>query len=179
MQTQGQIVENQVKPLTKIQLDLEIEAPELVQKTNFKALHFQQRQLDSKRTALEENTIIDQETNGILKDKLETSASTTGRIKTSDGIGLWFRRYENKNSKANIVILHSFNEHVGFYEHVARRLFSSEYTVITFDQRGTGQSDGTRGHLKSIERYILGFDDFNFLNSKILMLLSTRCKRNY
>ncbi len=158
---QGQAIE--VKPLERVQLDLDSEST-VTQKSNFKALHFQQRQMESKR-AVYEDCSIEQESNGVFKDKLETTATAFGKIKTSDGIALWYRRYENKNAKANIVILHSFNEHIGFYEHVAKRLHSSEYTVICFDQRGIGQSEGTKGHLKSVDRYILGIVYFLFLIS--------------
>src|SRR5215207_687036 len=53
--------------------------------------------------------------------------------------------------KAVIVLVHGLGEHVGRYAHVGKALTDARYTLIGFDLRGHGKSDGARGHFPSLD----------------------------
>lgn len=48
---------------------------------------------------------------------------------------------------AAVTIAHGYGEHLGRYEHVARRLVSEGYVVYALDHHGHGRSEGTRGRI--------------------------------
>ena len=49
--------------------------------------------------------------------------------------------------KAGILIVHGLAEHSGRYEHVAEALTAREFAVHAYDQRGHGESGGSRIHV--------------------------------
>lgn len=51
--------------------------------------------------------------------------------------------------RALVLLVHGLGEHVGRYEHVARRLNGWGFAVRGYDQYGHGESDGPRGGLTS------------------------------
>lgn len=49
-------------------------------------------------------------------------------------------------TKAVVVIAHGMGEHSSRYEHVAKKLNDSNFSVVTFDHFGHGKTQGKRGH---------------------------------
>lgn len=74
-----------------------------------------------------------------------------------------------ENEKARIFIVHGIAEHSKRYEHVVSYLNQAGYSVITFDLRGHGQSEGKKGYIKNYEVFL---DDIHDLFHKYH---SSRC----
>ncbi|MGH1503624.1 MAG: lysophospholipase [Acidimicrobiales bacterium] len=55
--------------------------------------------------------------------------------------------------RAAVVLVHGIAEHSGRYLHVGAALAQAGFDVLTFDNRGFGQSDGKRGHIDSFDRF--------------------------
>lgn len=62
------------------------------------------------------------------------------------------------DAKAVIGIVHGMGEHTGRYSHVAEKLNAAGYTVMGFDQRGHGRTNGKRGHVHTYEALLEGID---------------------
>ena len=74
------------------------------------------------------------------------------RFKTQDGLELFAHAFPTEDEpKAVLCIVHGHGEHIERYEHVAAALNQVGYSVIGYDHRGHGQSDGLRGHIPSYE----------------------------
>ena len=65
-----------------------------------------------------------------------------------------------ENAKATIIITHGIAEHSGRYQEITDRLNQEGYSVVRYDLRGHGQSQGKRGSLKSYHQMI---DDLHVL----------------
>ena len=73
-------------------------------------------------------------------------------FKTFDGLSLFAQRWQPKNkTKAVVCLVHGMGEHSGRYTHVAAQITEKGYSLISFDLRGHGQSEGPRGHTPSYE----------------------------
>lgn len=73
-------------------------------------------------------------------------------FKTFDGLSLFAQRWQPKNkTKAVVCLVHGMGEHIGRYTHVAAQITEKGYSLIAFDLRGHGQSEGPRGHTPSYE----------------------------
>jgi len=69
---------------------------------------------------------------------------------TSDGLKLFGQEWRpDEKQKAAIALVHGLGEHSSRYEHVAKMLTDSGYSLTAFDLRGHGRSEGTRGHSPS------------------------------
>ena len=66
-----------------------------------------------------------------------------------NNILLHVKRDEVKDARASIIITHGIAEHSGRYDDITKSLNEAGYTVIRYDLRGHGQSQGRRGALKS------------------------------
>lgn len=58
------------------------------------------------------------------------------------------------NEKMRIFIVHGIAEHVGRYDHVAKFLIDKGYSVVRFDLRGHGKSEGKRGYIRTYRDYL-------------------------
>jgi alpha-beta hydrolase superfamily lysophospholipase len=74
------------------------------------------------------------------------------RFKSQDGLELFTHAFPaNEDPKAVVCIVHGHGEHIERYEHAAQAFNQVGYSVIGYDQRGHGQSQGPRGHVPSYE----------------------------
>jgi alpha-beta hydrolase superfamily lysophospholipase len=74
------------------------------------------------------------------------------RFKSQDGLELFTHAFPaNEDPKAVVCIVHGHGEHIERYEHAAQAFNQVGYSVIGYDQRGHGQSQGSRGHVPSYE----------------------------
>ena len=87
------------------------------------------------------------------------------RFKTQDGLELFAHAFPaEEEPKAVVCIVHGHGEHIERYEHVAAALNQAGYSVIGYDHRGHGQSDGPRGHIPS---YDLLLDDMTRFRNEV------------
>lgn len=77
-----------------------------------------------------------------------------------NGILLHVKRDEVENAKATVILTHGIAEHSGRYEAITKALNDASYSVVRYDVRGHGQSQGARGKLKSYHQTI---DDLHAL----------------
>lgn len=81
--------------------------------------------------------------------------------KASDGLSLYFQGWQTEqNQKGVICLVHGLGEHSGRYEYWSGLLNQAGYSVLSYDLRGHGKSDGIRGHISSFDEYL---DDTDFL----------------
>ena len=66
-------------------------------------------------------------------------------------IGTRFPGYEiiPRDAKAGLIIVHGIAEHGARYRHVAQALARKNIATFVYDQRGHGESPGTRAHSSS------------------------------
>jgi len=67
---------------------------------------------------------------------------------------LHVKRDDVENAKASVIITHGIAEHSGRYNEITQKLNEAGYTVVRYDIRGHGQSQGKRGTLKSYHQTI-------------------------
>ncbi|TFE19650.1 alpha/beta hydrolase [Cohnella luojiensis] len=80
---------------------------------------------------------------------------------TSDGTHMHACEWQpdpSREIRAVIGLVHGMGEHMGRYSHVAEMLNNEGYTVMGFDQRGHGRTDGKRGHVSAYEGLLEGVD---------------------
>ncbi|HJR79713.1 MAG TPA: lysophospholipase [Anaerolineales bacterium] len=82
-----------------------------------------------------------------------------------DGITFFVQGWEPEDPpKALVALVHGLGEHTGRYTHVGEILTKAGYTIVGFDLRGHGKSDGARGHFPSLEKVMMDIKEFmNFL----------------
>ena len=76
---------------------------------------------------------------------MPTLASMDAMLTTADGLTLHLREWPAARSRGTVLIVHGLGEHSGRYEHVAAQLLRSGRSVVGYDQRGHGASEGARG----------------------------------
>lgn len=76
--------------------------------------------------------------------------------KSNDGLNIFGQKWENETAapKAVICLVHGFGEHSNRYEHVAQFFTDNGYSVITYDHRGHGHSEGRKGHFPNYEEFL-------------------------
>jgi alpha-beta hydrolase superfamily lysophospholipase len=80
---------------------------------------------------------------------------------TKDGLKIFAREWRpEKTPVAAVSLVHGLGEHSGRYEHVARMFNQAGITLMAFDLRGHGRSEGIRGHFPS---YDIVMDDITQL----------------
>jgi len=83
------------------------------------------------------------------------------QFKTNDGSILYAREWQPENELRGVICLvHGLGEHSGRYAYLAMVLTQEGYTLLTYDQRGHGQSLGQRGHVPSYESLLDDIDSF-------------------
>ncbi|MCS7072840.1 MAG: lysophospholipase [Bacteroidia bacterium] len=76
------------------------------------------------------------------------------RVKTFDGLQIqsWLYRAESVTAPL-VIIVHGFAEYAGRYKELIQKLNSKGYSVLTYDQRGHGESDGIRAFINDFSDY--------------------------
>lgn len=77
-----------------------------------------------------------------------------------NGILLHVKRDEVENAIGVVIITHGIAEHSGRYDEITKIFNQEGYSVVRYDLRGHGQSQGKRGALKSYQQFI---DDLHVL----------------
>ena len=71
---------------------------------------------------------------------------------TEDGLQLFAQAWQpDGESRAVVCLAHGLGEHSGRYSHVAAALNQAGYTLLGFDLRGHGHSEGQRGHAPTFD----------------------------
>jgi acylglycerol lipase len=73
---------------------------------------------------------------------------------------LHVKRNDQVDAKGTVIITHGIAEHSGRYDEITSKLNQAGYTVVRYDVRGHGQSQGKRGALKTYHQCI---DDLHAL----------------
>ena len=85
-------------------------------------------------------------------------------IITHDGLTLIARSWlPGSKPKGAICIVHGLGEHSGRYENITKPFLLKNYSILAFDLRGHGLSEGPRGHLGRLDMVL---DDINLVISK-------------
>jgi len=75
--------------------------------------------------------------------------------KAFDGLSLYFQGWQTSQAQKGVICLvHGLGEHSGRYYLWAEWLNQAGYSVLSYDLRGHGKSDGLRGHVTSYEDYL-------------------------
>jgi alpha-beta hydrolase superfamily lysophospholipase len=76
------------------------------------------------------------------------------KITLRDGKQLLTRCWLNKESNADIVIIHGFLEHSGRYGEEANFFMDQGLSVFSYDQRGHGLSDGLKSYISNFDTLV-------------------------
>lgn len=107
---------------------------------------------------------------------MQNQTSTSGSIKSFDAIDLYYVKDIPLHTRAIVVIVHGFGEHLGRYEYVSDKFLEYGYGVVRVDNRGHGKSGGERGHINDFKDFAKDIDDIVSLvrnenpNTSIFML---------
>ncbi len=70
-------------------------------------------------------------------------------LSTDDGLQLHLQAWPCGGvARGSVLIVHGLGEHIGRYAHVARQLNGWGWSVLGYDQRGHGRSEGRRGRIQ-------------------------------
>jgi alpha-beta hydrolase superfamily lysophospholipase len=81
-----------------------------------------------------------------------------GWLAGAEGIALRWYRWDVAAARGGVLIVHGFGDHAGRYHDVARVLNARGYSVLAYDGRGHGASEGPRGHADSFELHLADLD---------------------
>lgn len=73
---------------------------------------------------------------------------------SQDGLKLKYQYWLPDNSRQIICIIHGLGEHSGRYAPLAKQLNDAQIGVFALDLRGHGESEGKRGHGKSLQHFL-------------------------
>jgi alpha-beta hydrolase superfamily lysophospholipase len=85
-------------------------------------------------------------------------AQAAGWMAGAEGIALRWYRWDVAAARGGVLMLHGFGDHAGRYHDVARVLNARGYSVLAYDERGHGASEGPRGHADSFDLYLSDVD---------------------
>ncbi len=88
-------------------------------------------------------------------------SSQTFEFRSQDGLRLFGQEWKSiSTSKGLVCLIHGLGEHSGRYAHLGAFLNQNQYSLISFDLRGHGRSEGPRGHTPDFEFLMGDMDRF-------------------
>jgi alpha-beta hydrolase superfamily lysophospholipase len=69
------------------------------------------------------------------------------QLSTHDGLKLHLQAWPCASARGSVLVVHGLGEHIGRYAHVAKQLNGWGWSVLGYDQRGHGCSEGRRARL--------------------------------
>jgi alpha-beta hydrolase superfamily lysophospholipase len=76
---------------------------------------------------------------------------------TKDGVTLRGRFFKATQQKSVVLVVHGFQGHSA-WPHGGEWLAEHGISSLSFDRRGTGQSEGARGHVANYQQYLLDIE---------------------
>lgn len=81
-------------------------------------------------------------------------------LRSEDGKRIFAQSWQPEGEiKAAVCLVHGLGEHSSRYIDLATALTNAGYSVITFDHRGHGKSDGIRGHISNYNSFMSDIDN--------------------
>lgn len=74
-------------------------------------------------------------------------------------MSLYVKSYLVENEKKRIFIVHGICEHSGRYQNLAETLNKEGFSVVTYDLRGHGRSEGKKAYIKNFHEHLKDLDD--------------------
>ena len=85
----------------------------------------------------------------------------TFEFRAQDGLRLFGQEWvPTLPSKGLVCLIHGLGEHSGRYAHLGAFLNQNQYSLISFDLRGHGRSEGLRGHTPHFDSFMADMDCF-------------------
>jgi len=84
-----------------------------------------------------------------------------GWLDAHDGLRLYRRSFtpaDAEATKAHVLIVHGYGEHLGRYRETMERLGRAGYATHAYDYRGHGKSGGVRAHVEAFGHYLADLD---------------------
>ncbi|MFK7936273.1 MAG: lysophospholipase [Saprospiraceae bacterium] len=82
-------------------------------------------------------------------------AATEFSWTTKDGLNIYAKHWPASNApKGVIALVHGLGEHANRYNHFADFFNKNGYSVVGYDRRGHGKSEGKRGHTPSYAAFL-------------------------
>ncbi len=78
--------------------------------------------------------------------------------KTPDNLKIYGKTWKATEPKAVVCLVHGMFEHCNRYEHYAKGFTDAGFSVVGYDRRGHGQSEGQLGHTPSYEALLQEVD---------------------
>lgn len=72
-------------------------------------------------------------------------------IRSADGLKLFVQGWRVERAAAVAALVHGHSDHTGRFAHVGAAFNSAGYSLVGFDLRGHGRSEGKRGHSPNYE----------------------------
>ncbi len=94
-------------------------------------------------------------------------ASTSELSSTRDGLTQLRRHWRAENPRAALLLVHGIGEHCGRYEQLGSYLASQGIDVLSFDNRGFGQSGGRRAFVNSFDEFLDDVEDLLALRREL------------
>ena len=73
---------------------------------------------------------------------------------SEDQLKFYGRVWDIEKPKAVICLVHGMGEHCSRYDHMANYYNDRGFSLITYDQRGHGKTEGRRGHTPAYKNYL-------------------------
>ena len=86
------------------------------------------------------------------------SGPATGWWRRDHGVRLRWLRWDASAPRGGVLLLHGFGDHVERYEDAVRVLRGRGWSVLGYDHRGHGGSEGRRGDAPSFETFLEDLD---------------------
>jgi alpha-beta hydrolase superfamily lysophospholipase len=81
------------------------------------------------------------------------------KVTTSDGFSLYTQTWATEGEpKAILLIVHGIGDHSSRYHNYVDYFVPRGYTLTAFDSRGSGRSNGPRGHVDRFDRFVADID---------------------